>query len=191
MGAPNGMFDPLTLPRRGAPGMPIPGMPMPGMEPGLTPAQVEPTLSYSNQYGTDLSAGYNIGSQEFNARAVIPVGDATAGNRLELRGGYGPGGASAFLGFKKINVPSLSGDDVRASAAKMDPGYAKYLAENPAAVEESRLAHQKRMREEALGINRIGAPAYQVGLDVFGGGRKAGEGPFAGAMEAVMQGMPR
>lgn len=171
--------------------MPIPGMPVPGMEPGVSPAQIEPTLSYSNQYGTDVSAGYNVGSQEFNARAVIPVGDATDGNRLELRGGYGPGGPSAFVGFKKINVPSLSGDDVRASAAKMDPGYAKYLAENPEALEAARLARQKQMREEALGINRIGAPAYQVGLDAFGGGRNAGEGPFAGAMEVVKNGMPR
>lgn len=184
MGAPAGIFDPLTLPRKGVTGtIGMPGMSGTG---GADPLQVEPTLTYRNQYGTDVSAGYNVGSGDITGRAVIPIGDAVNGNRLELRGGYGPSGPSAFIGFKKLNVPSLDQEAFNASIEQNDPEYAKYLRENPGSLERARAARERKMREAALGMNRSGAPSYELGLDVFGNRRMAGSGPFAGAMDEVM-----
>lgn len=188
MGAPAGMFDPLTLPRKG--GMLPPGMSDGAAPPGQMQQGIAPALSYKNQYGTDLSAGYDVDTQSVTGRAVIPVGDATDGNRLELRGGYGEGGPSAFIGFKKINVPNLSSVQVAGDAAQVDPEYAQYLEANPGALERVRAAREKQLREAALGINRTGGTAWEIGLDPFGGRTKmAGQGQFSPVMDDVMSQM--
>jgi hypothetical protein len=146
--------------------------------------QLRPSIRYSNQYGTDVGVGFDLNSRSVQGDAVIPIGDATQGNRLELRGGYGADGPSAFIGFKKLNVPNVSTVQAAGDAARVDPEYAAYLEAHPDKLERVRAATEKQRREEALGINRIGQPAYEVGLDLFGGGRRRG------AMGTPMAGDP-
>jgi hypothetical protein len=105
-----------------------------------------------------------------------------------MRGGYGPEGPSAYIGFRKLNVPNLSKVEAAGNAAQMDPGYAAYLEANPDKLEIVRAAQEKRMREQALGINQVGRPRYEVGLDLFGGG---GGGRELGPMGTEMAGDPR
>jgi len=181
-------FSPMGGPTPQA-GFPLPEM-IPGQsqQPGLDGIRLRPSIRYSNQYGTNAGLGYDLGSRSIQADAVIPVGDATQGNRLELRGGYGPEGPSAYIGFRKLNVPNLSKVEAAGNAAQIDPGYAAYLEANPDKLEFARAAQERRMREEALGINQVGRPKYEVGLDLFGGG---GGGRELGPMGTEMAGDSR
>lgn len=145
---------------------------------------ISPSIRYSNQYGTDAGIGFDLNSRSVQGDAVIPIGDATQGNRLELRGGYGPDGPSAFIGFKKLNVPNLSSVEAAGNAARQDPEYAAYLEANPDKLERVRQAQEKQIREQALGINQTGQSSYEVGLDLFGnvGRRRGAMGtPMAGS----------
>jgi hypothetical protein len=172
------------------PGYSLPGViPGPSQEAGAGALQLRPSLRYSNQYGTNAGIGYDLGSQSVQADAVFPVGDATQGNRLEMRGGYGPEGPSAYIGFRKLNVPNLSKVEAAGNAAQMDPGYAAYLEANPDKLEIVRAAQEKRMREQALGINQVGGSKYEVGFDLFGGGGRGGR--ELGPMGTEMAGDPR
>jgi len=67
--------------------------------------QVNPTLTYDNRYGTSLRGGYNVGTGQVEGSATLPIGAAENGNMLTIKGGYGPQGPSAFIGFTKKNVP--------------------------------------------------------------------------------------
>lgn len=181
-------FAPMGGPTPQA-GFPLPGtIPGDSQDPGMNGIRLRPSIRYSNQYGVNAGLGYDLNSQSVQADAVLPVGDATQGNRLELRGGYGPEGPSAYIGFRKLNVPNLSKVEAAGTAAQIDPGYAAYLEANPDKLEFARAAQEKRMREQALGINQVGRPRYEVGLDLFGGG---GGGRELGPMGTEMAGDPR
>lgn len=125
-----------------------------------SPMPLAPRLTYRNQYGTNLGIDYDVNRQQVNAGGVFPLGDATRGRSLEVRGGYGPDGPSAFIGFTQRNVPQA--EDL--NLGQMDPEYAAYLDANPSKKAEV----LRRERERVMGINRPGAPKYSIGLDVFG-----------------------
>jgi len=69
--------------------------------------QLNPTLTYENRYGTNLSGSYNLGTGQLEGSVTVPIGAAENGNLLTIEGGYGPEGPSAFLGFKKKNRDRL------------------------------------------------------------------------------------
>ena len=160
------------------------GMPRPEA-PGL---EIAPRAFYRNQYGTDIGVGVDPQSRGITGSAVIPVGDTTDGNRLEMRGGYSPeGGPSAYLGFKKINLPSVSAAEIEQS----DPAVMEVLQRYPGATEELRREKQKRLREEALGINQTGGTRYEFGVDLFGGRNRGPSGPATGSRMAGDEADPR